>query len=373
MEIKLKKSTGLTEVAEHFELPAVLIEQSNPDKKDSFQAGQILKIPGFEWKQTHGEIERFYEPAHPGEGFVAAVKAERHLSSRKKPYTSSCLYADIEKLVQKYPFIQQHIIGKSVRDKPIIELTFGTGKRLVHMNASFHANEWITSAVLMDWLEQFANDLIYGESRFGHPSLQLYTLNALSIVPMVNPDGVDLVLQGLPEEDSIRKLVLPINNESTDFSQWKANIRGVDLNNQYPAYWEIEKERKIPKSPAPRDYPGEYPLSEPESAAMAALAERKQFDRLLCFHTQGEEIYWGYLNKEPEEASLIVKEFAILSKYTEVRNIDSHAGYRDWFIHEWSRAGYTIELGSGVNPLPLDQYETILQRGEGIFRAALYM
>ena len=70
---------------------------------------------------------------------------------------------------------------------------------------------------------------------------------------------------------------------STDFSGWKANIRGVDLNNQFPANWEIEKERKEPKSPAPRDYPGDAPLTEPETKAMASLARNNQFDRLLLF------------------------------------------------------------------------------------------
>ena len=35
------------------------------------------------------------------------------------------------------------------------------------------------------------------------------------------------------------------------------------------------------------------------------------------------------------------------------------AGYKDWFIQEFHRPGYTIEVGQGVNPLPLDQFDTI--------------
>ena len=81
------------------------------------------------------------------------------------------------------------------------------------------------------------------------------TMNVeLSLVPMVNPDGVDLVLHGPPLMR--REEVIKINHGSEEFVHWKANIRGVDLNNQYPANWEIDKKRKAPKSPAPRDYPG---------------------------------------------------------------------------------------------------------------------
>ncbi|WP_249292165.1 M14 family metallopeptidase [Metabacillus flavus] len=373
MKIRLKESVEINALAAYFEIPAILIEQSNQTLTDPIPSEAIVNIPGYEWGLTGLSIPSAFEPEDAMEGCDKAVKVSERIVFRQKSYTSACFYRDIEKMVLKYPFIRTHIIGKSIRNQPIIEITMGTGKRNVHMNASFHANEWITSAVLMDWLEQYANDLVHGKARFGHSSLQLYTHTSLSVVPMVNPDGVDLVLEGLPDDSDLKKTVLQINHQSLDFSQWKANIRGVDLNNQFPAYWEIEKERKLPKTPAPRDYPGDCPLSEPEARAMARLSEEKGFDRLLCFHTQGEEIYWGYLNREPEEAALIVKEFSILSGYTEVRNIDSHAGYRDWFIHEWGRSGYTIELGLGVNPLPLVQYESIRKKGEGIFWAALYM
>src|SRR5690606_16708704 len=117
---------------------------------------------------------------------------------------------------------------------------------------------------------------------------------------MVNPDGVDLVLNGPPAE--VREEVIKINRGSTDFTGWKANIRGVDLNNQFPAKWEFEKQRSEQSGPAPRDYLGEAPLTEPEAIAMAELANKNQFDRMLAFHTQGAEFYWGYEGMEPPES-----------------------------------------------------------------------
>ncbi|WP_174881593.1 M14 family metallopeptidase, partial [Metabacillus niabensis] len=272
-----------------------------------------------------------------------------------------------------YPFLQKEIIGYSVLGKPIVELKIGNGPKKIHMNGSFHANEWITTSIMMYWLKNFLASLVNNQLLDGNCCSSLYKEVTLSFVPMVNPDGVDLVRNGLPNNSKYNKLILEINGYSLDFSQWKANIRGVDLNNQYPANWEIEKERKIPKGPAPRDYPGDAPLTEPEAIALADIVQKRQFDRVLAFHTQGEEIYWGYLGKEPKEAGQIVAEFERLSGYKAIRNIDSHAGFRDWFVNEYEKSGFTIELGLGVNPLPFEQFDEMYTKSKGIFLAALFM
>ena len=136
-----------------------------------------------------------------------------------------------------------------------------------------------------------------------------------------------------------------------DFSGWKANISGVDLNDQFPANWDLERARN-PKKPGPRDYGGESPLSEPEAIAMADLTRRRDFARVLAFHTQGEVIYWGFENLEPPESEVLVNEFSRVSGYEPVQTIESYAGYKDWFIQEWRRPGFTVELGTGKNPLP---------------------
>jgi g-D-glutamyl-meso-diaminopimelate peptidase len=162
-----------------------------------------------------------------------------------------------------------------------------------------------------------------------------------------------------------------MNKGKTDFSGWKANIRGIDLNNQFPAHWEIEKERKEPKSPSARDYPGVSPLSEPEAKAMAELTIKRKFDMVIAFHSQGEEFYWGYNNREPAEAGEIAALIAEASGYRPVRTIDSHAGFKDWFIQEFQKPGFTIELGKGINPLPISQYDSILHSVSGLFFSLL--
>lgn len=146
----------------------------------------------------------------------------------------------------------------------------------------------------------------------------------------------------------------------------------MDLNNQYPALWQREANVK-PKQPAPRDFPGYAPLTEPEAIAMAGLVERGNFSRVLAYHTQGKVIYWGFEGLEPPASETLVNEFSRVSGYQSVRYVLSYAGFKDWFIQEWRRPGFTIELGRGVNPLPLSQFDEMYEENLGIFLASLYM
>ncbi len=365
MIIRLNKSISLTDLSTHLQLDSQLLYESNDvELRGEIEANTQLNIP----VNCLSIVENSDIVELVGDD---KIKPEPMM---KKPYDSNELEKEIEKLIFMYPFIKKDIVGYSVLGKPIYQLTIGNGPKKIHMNGSFHANEWITTSVMMYWLHEYVDALGNGSIRInGHDVQSIYKETTLSFVPMVNPDGVDLVLNGLPHDNTYEAGLLQMNDLSIDFSQWKANIRGIDLNNQYPVNWDIEKARKIPKTPAPRDYPGDAPLTEPEAIALSNLVKKQHFDRVLAFHTQGEEIYWGYLRKEPEEAEAIVREFERLSGYKAVRDIDSHAGFRDWFVHDYRKPGYTIELGNGVNPLPFDQFDDIYKKSKGIFYAALYM
>ena len=50
--------------------------------------------------------------------------------------------------------------------------------------------------------------------------------------------------------------------------------------------------------------------------------------------------------------------------------MSSFAGYKDWFIKVFRRPGFTIEAGSGENPLPIGQFEEIYRDNLGILVTA---
>ena len=47
------------------------------------------------------------------------------------------------------------------------------------------------------------------------------------------------------------------------------------------------------------------------------------------------------------------------------------AGYKDWFIQDFDRPGYTIEVGHGENPLPPEQFDEIYAKNLGILTLGL--
>ncbi|WP_019414677.1 M14 family metallopeptidase [Paenisporosarcina sp. TG20] len=396
MDVYIRQGNSFWQLSQLYNIPLQLIVASNRNVQPSqLSIGQKVSIPGFvaiNYQIKAGDtlwgiasrrnidvqaILQINPDINPmalqiGQTIQVPLRITWRIVEGQQEYDFATMTDHLNRLKRVYPFLRISSIGSSVLGNPIPEVLIGNGAKKVHYNGSFHAQEWITTPIIMTFLNDYLLALTNQSSIRGLSMLPLYAQTQLSIVPMVNPDGVNLVLNGPPDEAPWNTRVVEINNGSTDFSGWKANIRGVDLNNQYPAKWEIEQRRK-PDEPAPRDYPGPSPLSEPEAVAMADLTRKRDFNRALAFHTQGEVIYWGFENLEPPEARTIVQEFERVSGYQPIQTVDSYAGYKDWFIQEWRRPGFTVELGSGVNPLPLSQYEEIYQESLGIFLVGLYM
>ena len=158
-------------------------------------------------------------------------------------------------------------------------------------------------------------------------------------------------------------------------SGWKANIRGIDPNLQYPAGWEQAREIKFAqgvRAPAPADYVGPAPLTAPESRAMYDYTQRLSPDLVLAYHSQGRVIYWQYLDIEPPGARRIAELFGAVSGYAaaEVPFASGFADYKDWFLQDYDRPGYTIEVGRGVNPLPISDFDAIYRENLGILTLA---
>ncbi|MCA1063384.1 M14 family metallopeptidase [Rossellomorea sp. AcN35-11] len=394
MKVKVRSGDSFWYYSQLFYIPIELIIDSNPAvDPDGLKIGTEIEIPGFRresyWIQSGDSFWTLSQQRNIGvdallllnEGvnpnslqigsmIFLPLRVVSPVVNGKQAYSSELMEEDMKKIKEIYPFVTLNSVGESVLGKDLLEMRVGNGERKVHIDASFHANEWITTSILMTFLNDYLLSLTNGNLMRGIQTLPVYGVVTLSFVPMVNPDGVDLVLNGPPK--GRKKELLEINRGSNDFTGWKANIRGVDLNNQFPAKWELEKERKEEKSPAPRDFPGYKPLSEPETIAMAKLAQEERFDRLLALHTQGKEFYWGYEGLEPPEAAKLAADFKRVSGYESVRYVDSYAGYKDWFIKEFKKAGFTIELGKGINPLPLSQFDEIYQDMLGIFLVSIY-
>lgn len=283
-------------------------------------------------------------------------------------------------LAVRYPFLETGSIGKSIMGKDLYYIKIGTGPTEVFYNATHHANEWITTPLLLKFTEEYAKAYTNKDEIYNKSAQELYDSKTLYIVACVNPDGMDIVNGGLPVGEFYNNvLAISKNYPEIPFPNgWKANVAGVDLNLNYPANWNRAKEIKYAQgftSPAPRDFVGTEPLSEPESLAVYDFTNQHQFALTLSYHTQGKVIYWKYLDYLPKNSYKIAQALAEASGYTlsVTPSESAYAGYKDWFIQAFNKPGYTVEVGSGTNPLPLDQFDEIYDDNIGLLVTALEM
>ena len=294
------------------------------------------------------------------------------------PITSASCERMIRQIVETYPFCRTELLGSTAFQRPLRTLVIGTGKRKVLYTAAHHANEWITALVLLKYAEELAQAMENDSEIGGVRARDIAQTATIYMLPMVDPDGVDLVVGALQEEDVGYAIAARI---SKDYPQipfpdgWKANLLGTDLNLNYPAGWLMAREIKFSQgfiSPAPRDFVGRAPLNQLETQALAGYTEYLDPALVLAYHSQGQEIYWQFMNYEIPGARELGEQFAQASGYTlaETPYNSAFAGYKDWFIQQFRRPGYTIEVGRGENPLPLSQFDEIYKDNVGILNLA---
>ena len=283
------------------------------------------------------------------------------------PITSELNQRYLQQIAEKYPFTKLEEVGVTDFQRPIWMLTIGTGKRHVLFTAAHHANEWITALVLLKYAEDLADAIQKGGILFGQRAKEMADAVMIHIIPLVNPDGVDLVTGAMAPESAQYLLARELARKypAIPFPEgWKANLLGVDLNLNYPAGWLQAREIKFSQgytSPGPRDYVGRGPLDQMETRALADLTEKLDPDLVLAYHSQGKEIYWQFRNYDVPGAKELGEVMARVSGYTlaDTPYASSFAGYKDWFIQNYRRPGYTVEVGMGENPLPLSQFPEI--------------
>ncbi len=237
--------------------------------------------------------------------------------------------------------VDNSIIGYSELGQPIYAYHVGPyDAHQIIVEASIHAREWITSLLLVEMVKYYATqDLEFG----------------IYFIPLTNPDGVRLALDGpvgIPQE--FKDFVLQINGGSENFSLWKANIRAVDLNVNFDADWGGGSQNV--RYPNYANFIGYAPNSESEVKALIDFTNQVDPFLTLSYHSKGEVIYYGFTGLTPEQLSrdlYIAEAISGVTGYEVIRTQNSTGGYSDYVSRHFEVPAFTIEVGNYLIPHPI--------------------
>ncbi|MBQ3482586.1 MAG: M14 family metallocarboxypeptidase [Clostridia bacterium] len=289
-------------------------------------------------------------------------------------FDSAALLSSLAQITQDRDFIQYDVLTRSILGREIPLITLGKGKKTVLYVGAHHGMEWITAAVLVDFIADYCRQYEKNGAPCGYRMSYMLEKRRILIVPMLNPDGVEYATHGVSSDNPLYARVLSMNG-SADFSRWQANARGVDLNHNYDAGFLEYKTREQDAgvlNGAPTRYSGEYPESEPETAALCRLLRFYHEDLLgvLTLHTQGEEIFCSCGDNLSAKTLSVGRMLARMTGYrlAHPAGLAAFGGLTDWCIASLHRPSYTLECGKGENPLPIEQRSLIYEK----LRCALF-
>jgi g-D-glutamyl-meso-diaminopimelate peptidase len=278
------------------------------------------------------------------------------------PFTYQRCMQDMNEIAAAYAGMARvETIGNSVMGNPIDAIVLGNpdADTRILIQASMHARESITSLLALRQAECMLKAASMDASYKGVRVSDLLDSVEIWVVPMANPDGVRLVYEGLSAVPSSMPGLKAMNHGRTDFTHWKANADGVDLNKNFDANWKVDPKYS---RPGMQNYAGPYAFSEPEAIALRDLTVSKDFALTMSYHSSGKLIYWYGPADGPNGLNrYIANELKSLTGYT-VLPVSAQApngGYRDWYTGQYKRPGFTLEVGTGYCPLPLSSFSGI--------------
>lgn len=257
------------------------------------------------------------------------------------------IYSEIMQFYQQTK-TEKRIIGRSLFGRNLYAVKLGAGRPIGIVQYGIHAREWITAKLA---LVHYVVGLQKG---------------SCWLLPLTNPDGALLSQTGLSSvpDDQARKHLLALNNNKKDFSLWKANGRGVDLNVNFDAQW--GKGRKNTRRAGGENYIGEKPFSEVESYALKCFTEEILPNYTISYHTKGEEIYPSFFNSTHTCPLhfMLANSFSRSTGYSICEAKGSVGGFKDWCEEKWNIPSLTVEVGRDClsHPIGEDALQEIIEK-----------
>ena len=247
---------------------------------------------------------------------------------------------DVYQFVQRFydsVKTEKTVIGRSLFGRELYAVKLGDGLPVGIAQYGIHGREYITAKLAVAQYD-------YGK-----------IVGSIWVIPLVNPDGALLSQVGITSAPMDNRDGLLALNGGEDFSSWKANGRGVDLNVNFSARWGTGA--KNVKRAGAENYIGEKPFSEVETLSLKRFTEKIRPQYTISYHTKGEEIYWRFFQTDwrLERDKHLAEVLSRSTGYPLAESKNSVGGYKDWCIETLKIPSFTIEVGEDWRSHPLGE------------------
>ncbi|MCD7825849.1 MAG: hypothetical protein LUH14_07815 [Clostridiaceae bacterium] len=226
-------------------------------------------------------------------GLMGKKGPVRIVSAWKGKYSYERMKRDLKRLAERYPgLLKLNTIGKTADGRAVFCMRMGNPKAetRILLQAGMHGREWLNTLFFMKMMEEGCVCCRTGHYQ-GRTYRELFQKTCFYILPMVNPDGVQISQFGV---SGIRKKELRERlerMESGGWRRWKSNARGVDLNRNYSTGFGAKWAEG--RKPGREEYPGCAPASEEETKALMRLVAMLEPDGVVNYHETGQLIYYA--------------------------------------------------------------------------------
>lgn len=295
----------------------------------------------------------------------------RNQIDESRPLLDMKLFPDYETVqeainifARRYGIVAVTSIGETPLGKSLYMIDIGApeAEKEVLYVASHSAADYITTLVLLRFVNEYCEYYKSSSVAFGINIRKLFQNRCIHIVPCLNADGVDIHLKGVDKSCILYDRLLKMSGG--DYTKWRCNARGVDLRFNYGtgffAHKEIECQRDI--AAGCEEFSGILPESENETGALANyLRFNDKIKGVVSLQLSGERIGYTAGGKCPGNAYSIAKQMQLLSGYSIDEQKDSTlcSKLKDWCIEELGIPSFEIYCGNGEPPLPLSDFYKI--------------
>ncbi len=267
----------------------------------------------------------------------------------------------IEELIKEYPFLSAEIVGRSTLGRGIFSLSVGSRKNAVVYVGGIRGGESLTSEILLLFLERICYAVKHSSLLCGVDIKRALTQLGITVIPVLNPDGVEIAQTGFESAKNMRKYLRNLTTQGHE--SWSANAMGVDISHNFSASWENlhQREKELGfNGPGIKNYGGEHPESEAETKILTRLCRLRNFRQCLTLQLGNNRIFRSS-EHAPKQIEMMAKILADACSFElcDESDFENHCGLSDWFAYEFSAPAFTFAIQSGENVNLYETYEKI--------------